>query len=118
MPSILIIDTPRKALGSNPDDQERGWRIYRRFKALTDAYGSRLQLIIADNDTAPLPDDAFSTIKLDYYTRPMVPGVAHPGPGHTTRTHRRRIPGVAAFYIEPAVPAEPGEGGETAERIR
>ncbi len=73
------------ALGSNPDDQERGRRIYRRFKALTDAYGSRLQLIIADNDTAPLPDDAFSTIELDY-THPMVPGVAHPGPGHTTRT--------------------------------
>lgn len=86
VPSILIIDTPRKALGSNPDDQERGRRIYRRFKALTDAYGSRLQLIIADNDTAPLPDDAFSTIELDYYTRPMVPGVAHPGPGHTART--------------------------------
>ncbi|KPI29809.1 hypothetical protein OV450_7260 [Actinobacteria bacterium OV450] len=58
---------------------------YGRFKALTDAYGPRLQLIIADNDTAPLADDAFSTIELEY-THPMVPGVAHPGPEHTTRT--------------------------------
>ncbi|MFF2789802.1 hypothetical protein ACFVT6_24120 [Streptomyces sp. NPDC058049] len=85
VPSILLIDSPRRALGSNRDDQERGRRIYGRFKALTDAYGPRLQLIIADNDTAPLPDDAFSTIELDY-THPMVPGVAHPGPEHTTRT--------------------------------
>ncbi|MER6444151.1 hypothetical protein [Streptomyces venezuelae] len=85
VPSILLIDSPRKALGSNRDDQERGRRIYSRFKALTDAYGQRLQLIIADNDTAPLPDDAFSTIELDY-THPMVPGIAHPGPNHTTRT--------------------------------
>ncbi|ANB03968.1 hypothetical protein SAM40697_6921 [Streptomyces ambofaciens] len=54
-------------------------------KALTDTYGSRLQLIIADNDTAPLPEGAFSTVELDH-DRPMVPGVPHPGPDHTIRT--------------------------------
>ncbi|GGT22213.1 AAA family ATPase [Streptomyces antibioticus] len=84
VPSLLIIDSPRKALGNNPDDQERGNRIYGRFKALADAYGDRVQLIIADNDTAPVPSDTFSTISLDY-SQPMVPGVTHPGPEHTHR---------------------------------
>ncbi|MEV7720439.1 AAA family ATPase [Streptomyces sp. NPDC088184] len=84
VPSLLIIDSPRKALGNNPDDQERGNRIYDRFKTLADAYGDRVQLIIADNDTAPIPSDTFSTIPLDY-NRPMVPGVAHPGPEHVHR---------------------------------
>jgi DNA repair exonuclease SbcCD ATPase subunit len=84
VPSLLIIDSPRKALGNNPDDQERGNRIYGRFKALADAYGDRVQLIIADNDTAPIPSDTFSTIPLDY-NHPMVPGVAHPGPEHAHR---------------------------------
>ncbi|MFC9246327.1 hypothetical protein ACFT7S_20725 [Streptomyces sp. NPDC057136] len=84
VPSLLIIDSPRKALGNNPDDQERGNRIYDHFKALADAYGDRVQLIIADNDTAPIPSDTFSTIPLDY-NRPMVPGVAHPGPEHVHR---------------------------------
>ncbi|MFJ5265604.1 hypothetical protein ACIQAC_34615 [Streptomyces sp. NPDC088387] len=85
VPSLLIIDSPRKALGNNPADRERGRRIYSRFKALADTYGDQVQLIIADNDTAPIPNSAFSTIPLDYPS-PMVPGVAHPGPGHTTRT--------------------------------
>ncbi|MET8514374.1 AAA family ATPase [Streptomyces sp. NPDC005077] len=84
VPSLLIIDSPRKALGNNPDDQERGRRIYSRFKALADTYGHRVQLIIADNDTAPIPSSTFSTIPLDY-THPMVPGVTHPGPEHTRR---------------------------------
>ncbi|MFF9360855.1 AAA family ATPase [Streptomyces griseoluteus] len=84
VPSLLIIDSPRKALGNNPDDQERGNRIYGRFKALVDTYGDRVQLIIADNDTAPVPSNTFNTIPLDY-NQPMVPGVAHPGPEHTHR---------------------------------
>ncbi|MFE9952400.1 hypothetical protein ACFYRJ_33605 [Streptomyces sp. NPDC005531] len=84
VPSLLIIDSPRKALGSNADDQERGNRIYDRFKALADAYGDPVQLIIADNDTAPIPSDTFSTISLDY-NQPTVPGVTHPGPEHTHR---------------------------------
>jgi hypothetical protein len=85
VPSILIIDSPRKALGSNPDDQERGRRIYSLFKSLIETYGSQLQLIIADNDSAPLPGSDFDTIALDY-KHPMVPGVAHPGPSHRART--------------------------------
>ncbi|GJF30251.1 hypothetical protein KNE206_29510 [Kitasatospora sp. NE20-6] len=84
IPSLLIIDSPRRAFGNNPDDQERGRRIYDRFKILADTYGESLQLIVADNDTAPVPSDTFGKIELDY-TNPLVPGVVHPGPGHTAR---------------------------------
>ncbi|WP_380282464.1 hypothetical protein [Kitasatospora purpeofusca] len=85
VPSLLIIDSPRKASGTNTDDQERGRRIYHRLQALAETYGPRIQLIIADNDSAPIPSDTFGKIELDY-VHPMVPGVLHPGPGHTSRT--------------------------------
>jgi AAA domain len=84
VPSLLIIDSPRRAFGNNPDDLERSRRIYDRFKNLADTYGEALQLIVADNDTAPVPSDTFGKIELDY-TNPLVPGVVHPGPGHTAR---------------------------------
>ncbi|MFD9288431.1 hypothetical protein ACFWBV_09010 [Streptomyces sp. NPDC060030] len=84
VPSLLIIDSPRKASGTNLDDQARGHRTYRRFRALAEAHGSQIQLIIADNDEAPIPGPAFGKIELNY-DRPLVPGVAHPGPEHTHR---------------------------------
>lgn len=83
-PSLLIIDSPRKASGTNLDDQARGHRTYRRFRALAEAHGSQIQLIIADNDEAPIPGPAFGKIELNY-DQPLVPGVAHPGPEHTHR---------------------------------
>ncbi|MFE4800838.1 hypothetical protein ACFRFL_39060 [Streptomyces sp. NPDC056708] len=43
-----------------------------------------MQLIIADNESAPIPGTAFGKIELDY-DEPLVPGVAHPGPEHTHR---------------------------------
>ncbi|MEU2911934.1 hypothetical protein ACFYM3_13505 [Streptomyces massasporeus] len=84
VPSMLIIDSPRKASGSNLDDQARGHRTYQRFQSLAEAYGSQIQLIIADNDSAPIPGTAFGKIELDY-DNPLVPGVVHPGPEHTHR---------------------------------
>ncbi|MFE5097077.1 hypothetical protein ACFRCI_43965 [Streptomyces sp. NPDC056638] len=84
VPSLLIIDSPRKASGSNLDDQARGHRTYRRFQTLAEAHASQMQLIIADNDSAPIPGTAFGKIELDY-DEPLVPGVAHPGPEHTHR---------------------------------
>ncbi len=84
VPSMLIIDSPRKASGSNLDDQARGHRTYQRFQTLAEAHGSQVQLIIADNDSAPIPGAAFGKIELDY-DNPLVPGVAHPGPEHTHR---------------------------------
>ncbi|MER5848074.1 hypothetical protein ABT126_13690 [Streptomyces sp. NPDC002012] len=43
-----------------------------------------MQLINADNDSAPIPGTGFGKIELDY-DEPLVPGVAHPGPEHTHR---------------------------------
>ena len=85
IPSLLIIDSPRKASGTNAADQERGRRTYRSLQALAETFGPRIQLIIADNDSAPIPGTTFGKIELDY-DNPMVPGVAHPGPEHTSRT--------------------------------
>lgn len=84
IPSLLIIDSPRKAFGSNDSDQERGTQIYDRFRTLADAYGERLQLIIADNDPPPISSESFGKVEFTY-EKPMVPGVDHPGPNHVVR---------------------------------
>ncbi|MFF2387149.1 hypothetical protein [Streptomyces sp. NPDC058108] len=79
-----MIDSPRKAFGNNDSDRQRAAEIYSRFRTLADAYGERLQLIIADNDPPPISSDSFGKVEFDY-ENPMVPGVGHPGPDHVTR---------------------------------
>ncbi|MBD0737641.1 AAA family ATPase [Streptomyces sp. CBMA29] len=95
VPSLLIIDSPRRVFGNNPEDQETSRRIYDRFKDLAYTYGEALQLIVADNDTAPVPSDTFGEIELDYIS-PLVPGVVHPGPGHTARIEDETVEGNAS----------------------
>lgn len=41
VPSLLIIDSPRKASGSNLDDQARGHRTYERFQVLAEVTALR-----------------------------------------------------------------------------
>lgn len=82
LPALLVIDTPRKNLGAGYD-QAYAQRIYRRIETLADAYSGRFQLIIADNDTPPIPLPNSSEVTLSY-DAPLVPGVAHPGPGVET----------------------------------
>ncbi|MFD4716543.1 hypothetical protein ACFWN5_43795 [Streptomyces sp. NPDC058430] len=84
VPSLLVIDSPRKAFGNNDSDRQRASEIYSRFRTLADAYGERLQLIIADNDPPPVTSDSFGRVEFDY-DNPMVPGVSHPGPDHVSR---------------------------------
>ncbi|MGW3424109.1 AAA family ATPase [Streptomyces phaeochromogenes] len=84
LPSLLVIDSPRKAFGNNDSDRQRAAEIYSRFRTLADAYGERLQLIIADNDPPPVTSDSFGKVEFDY-ENPMVPGVDHPGPDHASR---------------------------------
>jgi uncharacterized protein (DUF2249 family) len=79
-----VIDSPRKAFGNNPSDRQRATEIYSRFRTLADAYGERLQLIIADNDPPPIATDSFGKVEFDY-ENPMLPGVDHPGPDCVTR---------------------------------
>ncbi|MEU0088348.1 hypothetical protein [Streptomyces sp. NPDC006274] len=84
VPSLLVIDSPRKAFGNNQSDRQREAEIYSRFRTLADAYGERLQLIIADNDPPPITSDSFDKVEFDY-DHPMVPDVDHPGPDHAGR---------------------------------
>jgi hypothetical protein len=77
LPALLVIDTPRKNLGSGYD-QTFASRIYRQIVALNDVYAGQFQLLIADNDSAPTPIANSSEIHLDY-EHPLVPGVEHPG---------------------------------------
>ncbi|MFI7049115.1 hypothetical protein [Streptosporangium sandarakinum] len=84
VPSLLVIDSPRKAFGNNDSDRQRAAQIYGRFRTLVDAYGERLQLIIADNDPPPVSSESFGKVEFNY-ENPMVPGVDHPGPAHVGR---------------------------------
>jgi hypothetical protein len=84
VPSVLVIDSPRKAFGNNDSDRQRAAQLYGRFRTLADAYGQRLQLIIADNDPPPISSESFGKVEFTYES-PMVPGVDHPGPAHVGR---------------------------------
>ncbi|WP_447047110.1 hypothetical protein ACRAKG_00160 [Streptomyces rosealbus] len=68
----------------NASDRQRAAEIYSRFRTLADAYGERLQLIIADNDPPPITSDFFGKVEFDY-EHPMVSGVDHLGPDQVTR---------------------------------
>jgi hypothetical protein len=80
LPPFLIIDSPRKNLGSDPDDTAISFQIYRHFQRLAGAYGDSLQLIVADNDVPPAMRD-LTSFTLDY-DHPLVPDVHHPGKGN------------------------------------
>jgi DNA repair exonuclease SbcCD ATPase subunit len=78
MPLIQILDSPRKNLGSGPDDRVLAENLYRRIRALEDSFGPRFQIIVADNDL-PRVAREFRAITLSYET-PGVPFAQHPGP--------------------------------------
>ena len=77
LPQILIMDTPRKNLGANPNDRDMGERIYRRIRTLVEAYEDKVQFIIADNDS-PGRGAWFRGYRFSYEA-PLIPHVAHPG---------------------------------------
>src|SRR3954452_20365978 len=60
LPGLLIIDSPRKNLGRQEDDQEAGRRIYLEMERLSEDAGGNLQLIVADNDRPPAFDTGTS----------------------------------------------------------
>ena len=80
MPLLQIIDSPRKNLGSGPEDRALTENLYRRVRALQDAFGATFQMIVADND-APALALQIPAIRLDY-KNPGVPFAEHPGPEH------------------------------------
>ncbi len=80
MPSLLIIDTPRKGIGAGDQDSKTGQNVYDRISRLIDAYGDKVQIIVADNDTPRKMDSRFRLTTFSY-PEPLILDVAHPGGG-------------------------------------
>ncbi|MFC8663039.1 hypothetical protein [Streptomyces sp. NPDC057199] len=75
-----MIGSLRKTLDNNASDRQRGEQIHNRSRTLADAYGDRLQLIIAATMELPVASELFRKMQFDCES-PMVPGVELPGLG-------------------------------------
>lgn len=84
VPSLLILDTPSKYLGTK--DAEQVARDYRRVAAIVDAYEIPVQIVVADNDPPPVGLRPANTVELSY-EQPLVPGYEHPGPDAAQPIH-------------------------------
>ncbi|WP_155370020.1 hypothetical protein [Catellatospora vulcania] len=81
-PSLLIIDSPRKAIGNTPADRALGHRIHRRLVTLSELLN--VQLIIADNDVSL--DVIGNRYRIELTAdRTAVPGIRNTGVGRGTR---------------------------------
>ena len=80
MPLLQVIDSPRKNLGSGPEDRVLSENLYRRIRVLQDAFNDSFQMIVADNDAPDIARE-FSTTLLGY-ENPSIPFADHPGPEH------------------------------------
>jgi len=79
MPTLLVVDSPRKNVGEGALDRSVVAAIYARLRTLQAASPGQFQIIFADNDM-PLEARAWvsADIALDY-ENPLVPGVRHRG---------------------------------------
>uniref|UniRef100_UPI003F4907B4 hypothetical protein n=1 Tax=Nonomuraea sp. CA-252377 TaxID=3240003 RepID=UPI003F4907B4 len=84
LPNLLIIDSPRKAIGTVDRDRDLGHRIYARMATLAKAYKDRIQLIVADNDIPAEFVTRRNTIALTS-ERSAVPGITNTGVGEGQR---------------------------------
>ncbi len=78
IPNLLIIDSPRKNLGAEDEDQQHARRFYDWITTLTKAYSKPFQVIVADNDPPPSRIEAHR-IELSY-DEPLIRDLKHPGP--------------------------------------
>lgn len=79
LPTLLIVDSPRKNVGEGALDRAVVESIYSRLRTLQDASRDDFQIIFADNDMPPEASKWVSEhITLDY-DNPFVPGVVHRG---------------------------------------
>lgn len=83
IPDLLIIDSPRKNLGSTPEDQAHAQAFYRWVTALVDSYNGQFQIIIADNDDPPAGTPLSTHLRLSH-AEPLVRDLPHPGEGVET----------------------------------
>lgn len=78
IPNLLIIDSPRKNLGTTEEDQAHANAFYRWISALTGAYEGQFQIVIADNDRPPSDTPISTSIELSHRA-PLVKDLEHPG---------------------------------------
>ncbi len=78
-PKFLIVDSPRKNLGTKKGDKNANARIYDHYRMLSSTYEDNFQIIVVDND-APSGFADFVRLKLSY-DDPLIPGIEHPGEG-------------------------------------
>lgn len=79
LPTLLIVDSPRKNVGNSALDRSVVEAIYARLRTLQGASPDQFQIIFADNDMPASANEwVTSHIALDY-DHPFVPGVAHRG---------------------------------------
>lgn len=75
-PTLLIIDSPRKSIGSQ--NARLVDQIYRQLDVLAQTYGDRMQVIVADNDIPPDISKRWQDMRFDY-DNPTISTVQHPG---------------------------------------
>ena len=79
LPTLLVVDSPRKNVGDGALDKAVVESIYERLRALQSISRDKFQIIFADND---MPKEASAWVSnhiiLDY-KNPLVPGVKHGG---------------------------------------
>lgn len=79
LPTLLIVDSPRKNVGDNALDRTMVESVYARLQTLQAASRDEFQIIFADNDMPVNASKWISNhIELDY-KNPFVPGVVHRG---------------------------------------
>lgn len=78
IPDLLIIDSPRKNLGSSEEDQAHAESFYRWVSALTETYQGQFQMVIADNDAPPSGTPLRTHIRLSH-DEPLIRDLPHPG---------------------------------------
>ncbi|MCZ4498334.1 MAG: hypothetical protein JWQ74_887 [Marmoricola sp.] len=79
LPTLLVVDSPRKNVGEGALDKAVVASIYTRLETLQNASRDEFQIIFADNDMPTAATQWVSKhITLDY-DNPLVPGVDHRG---------------------------------------
>jgi hypothetical protein len=108
LPSLLIIDSPRKNFGSNRDDQQLAHRVYERFldhmeflKDMPDKFHRPFQLVIIDNDIHP---DIRKRVKVHEFKHDQgfIRNLPEPH-GHAEATVQLSLEGEADGWPEPRI---------------
>ncbi|CPS05928.1 AAA family ATPase [Mycobacteroides abscessus] len=84
-PTLLIIDSPRKSIGSQ--NSRMVDELYNVLGTLAETYGDSMQVIVADNDIPSDISKRWQDIRFSY-ENPTVPTVTHPGPANVSTIDR------------------------------